>query len=81
VNYRRRVKGMDNYTKTPEYSSNATPEEIMVIFSSLLYPVMKVLKRVSGITEEKYAQQMDMVNNYHLHDVYKWYSFMCGIYE
>jgi hypothetical protein len=81
VNYRRRVKGMDNYTKTPEYTSNATPEEIMMIFSCLLYPVMKVLKRVSEISEEKYAQQMDMVNNYHLHDVYKWYSFMCGIYD
>jgi len=81
VNYRRRIKGMENYMNMPEYDNNVTPAEIMVIFSSYLYPIIKVLKQVTGISDEKYAKQVDMLNNYHEYDVYKWYSFMCGIYN
>jgi hypothetical protein len=79
VNYRRRIKGLENYMHA-EYGNSATPEQIMEIFSAHLYPVMRVLKKVHNLSEEKYAEQLDMINNYHLYDVYKWYSFMCGIY-
>lgn len=81
VNYRRKLKGLDLYWPTPEYGDNVSGERIMEIFMAELYPITSVLKRVSGLSEENYAKQMDMMNNYHLYDIYEWYSTMKGIYD
>ena len=81
VNYRRKVRGMDLYWPTPQYGEQVSAEKIMEIFLAELYPLTLVLKRVSGLTEENYAKQMDMMNNYHLYDIYQWYSAMKGIYN
>jgi hypothetical protein len=80
VNYRRRVKGLTNYITAQEYGNDATPEEIMKVFSDQMFPVLHILKHVTHISDEKSAQQVDMMMNYHTYDVYKWYSFMCGVY-
>lgn len=81
VNYRRRIKGMDLYHPTLKYSHDVDPDTVMQILSDYLNPILPVLKKLRKIPQEVYDKQLDMLNNYHLHDVYQWYSIMNGIYN
>jgi len=82
VNYRRRLKGLDLYCRTPEYSEGVSPSQIMEIFASQMYPIINVLSRIYVISEDLKAKQMDMLNNYHMYEIYnEWYPFMNSFYK
>lgn len=82
VNYRRRIKGLDLYWKTPEYSEGVSPSQIMEIFASQMYPLIRILSKVYVISEDLKAKQMDMLNNYQLYEIYnEWYPFMNSFYK
>jgi hypothetical protein len=81
VNFRRRMMGLECLSRTHEYNDSATPEQIMEVFSAYLLPVVRVLKELTKLSDEKYSEQLDCINNYKNYDVYKWYSLMRGIYK
>jgi len=81
VNYRRRIMGLDVYHQTSEYDSDAQPEKIMEFICKSLYPIIEILNKLRKIPQEVYDKQLDMLNNYYLHDIHQWYSTMKGIYN
>ena len=76
--------GADQITINYTYIDNGIdvdPDTVMQILSDYLNPILPVLKKLRKIPQEVYDKQLDMLNNYHLHDVYQWYSIMNGIYN
>ncbi len=74
VDYRRKLKGDSVMYGSPEYTNDATSDEIMSALQRSLRKSFEILLLVRGVQETSVSLLEELFTNYATYDPYKWYD-------
>lgn len=79
VDYRRKRNGDTLLYGSPDYTNDATPDEIMAVLKKQLKPSFDILVALRAIDASKQTTFQELFEIYKTHDPYKWYDVVAKL--
>ena len=76
VNYRRKLKGDTLLFPNKYYNESTTPDEIMTVLQKLLSERYDIFRKMKLISAEKELEIVNLFQNYHTIDPYRWHELV-----